>query len=47
MRWARHVAYVRYKINLFRVFVGKSGRNKPVENPRHRPSYNTKIMLQK
>jgi hypothetical protein len=35
------------KINLFRFFVGKSERNKPVENPRHRPSYNTKIILQK
>ena len=40
MRWARHVANMGYKRNSFRVFVGKSGRSKPLENPRHRPSYN-------
>jgi len=34
-----------YKRNSFRVSVGKSERNKPLENPRDRPSYNAKINL--
>jgi len=45
MRWARDVAHMGYKRNLFRVFVWKSERNKPLENPRDRPSYNTKTNL--
>jgi len=41
MRWARHVSHR----NSFRVFVGKSERNRPLENLRDRPSYSTKTNL--
>lgn len=45
MRWAGHVSHMGHKRNSFRVFVGKSEINKPLENLRDRPSYNTKTNL--
>jgi hypothetical protein len=36
MRWARHVAGMGVKRNVYRLLVGKPGRKRPLGRPRHR-----------
>jgi hypothetical protein len=47
MRWAGHVAYKEEGRGVYRVFVGKRGRKRPLGRPRLRWEDNIKIDLQK
>jgi hypothetical protein len=45
MRWAEHVARIGKKRNAYRILVGKSEDNRPLERPRRRWVNNIKIDL--